>query len=92
LLDGRAVVVKVQRPGLERIVARDLAIVRWLARTAERRTAWGRAYGAVGLAEEFADALRTELDFVAEARNATELAAAVETQPVRSTSPRSSRS
>jgi ubiquinone biosynthesis protein len=81
LLDGRAVVVKVQRPGLERVVARDLAIVHWLARTAEARTAWGRAYGAVGLAEEFADALRTELDFVAEARNATELAAAAAAQP-----------
>jgi ubiquinone biosynthesis protein len=81
LVDGRSVVVKVQRPGLERIVARDLAIVRWLARTAERRTAWGRAYGAVGLAEEFAEALRTELDFVAEARNAAELAAAVATHP-----------
>jgi ubiquinone biosynthesis protein len=80
-LDGRAVVVKVQRPGLERVVARDLAIVHWLARTAEERTAWGRAYGAIGLAEEFADALRTELDFVAEARNATELAAAVASHP-----------
>jgi ubiquinone biosynthesis protein len=81
LVDGRAVVVKVQRPGLERIVARDLTIVRWLARTAEQRTDWGRAYGAVGLAEEFADALRTELDFVAEGRNAIELAAAVTAHP-----------
>ncbi len=81
LTDGRAVVVKVQRPGLERVVARDLAIVRWLARTAERRTSWGRVYGAVGLAEEFADALRTELDFVTEARNAVELAAAMAAQP-----------
>jgi ubiquinone biosynthesis protein len=81
LLDGREVVVKVQRPGLEQVVARDLTIVRWLARTAERRTAWGRAYGTVGLAEEFAVALRSELDFVLEARHASELARAVESQP-----------
>jgi ubiquinone biosynthesis protein len=81
LVDGRAVVVKVQRPGLEQVVTRDLTIVRWLARTAERRTSWARVYGAVGLAEEFADALRTELDFIAEARNAAELAAAVTGHP-----------
>ena len=41
LLDGRAVVVKVRRPGLREQVERDLAIARWLARTAERRTTWG---------------------------------------------------
>ena len=41
LRDGRAVVVKVRRPGLREQVERDLAIARWLARTAERRTAWG---------------------------------------------------
>jgi ubiquinone biosynthesis protein len=81
LHDGREVVVKVQRPGLDAVVERDLTIVRWLARTAQRRTPWGRAYGAQGLAEEFATALRGELDFDAEARNAIELADAVADQP-----------
>lgn len=37
LLDGRDVIVKVRRPGIERIVDADLRILRRLARIAERR-------------------------------------------------------
>src|SRR5690606_7854926 len=44
LPDGRDVVVKVQRPGLDSHVERDLRIAGWLSRTAERRTSWGRTY------------------------------------------------
>lgn len=77
LLDGREVVVKVRRPGLEEQVDRDLAIVARLARLVERRTVWGRVYGVTGLADEFADSLRAELDFRNEAKAAAELASAV---------------
>jgi ubiquinone biosynthesis protein len=77
LHDGREVVVKVRRPGLEELVERDLAIAQWLARSAERRTAWGRAYETSALAAEFADALRAELDFRREARAAADMTAAV---------------
>lgn len=77
LRDGREVVVKVRRPGLEDVVERDLAIALWLARVAERRTAWGRAFEVAALAEEFADALRAELDFRLEARYAAETAASI---------------
>jgi ubiquinone biosynthesis protein len=82
LRDGREVVLKLQRPGLEELVERDLAIAGWLARTAERRTVWGRRYGAVALIDEFADALRRELDFRHEARHTAEVAAAVAGNPV----------
>lgn len=82
LHDGRDVVVKLRRPGLEDRVERDLAIALWLARTAERRTAWGRTYGAVGLAQGFAEALRAELDFRNEARATLEVADAVAQEPV----------
>lgn len=77
LHDGRAVVVKIRRPGLEELVERDLAIALWLARTAERRTAWGRAYETTALALEFADALRAELDFRREGRAAVDVAETV---------------
>jgi ubiquinone biosynthesis protein len=77
LHDGTPVVLKIRRPGLEDLVERDLAITMWLARVAERRTAWGRFYGTTALAREFADALRDELDLALEARNAIEMAAAV---------------
>ncbi|MFI6941230.1 ABC1 kinase family protein [Streptomyces sp. NPDC050418] len=76
LPDGGPVVVKVQRPGIVRIVDRDLDIVRRVARTLERRFAWARSIGAADLAEGFADSLREELDFRIEARNLATIAAA----------------
>ena len=78
LHDGHRVVIKVRRPGLEDMVERDLAIALWLARQAERRTRWGRAYEVTALAEEFAIALRGELDLQLEARSAIEVAAALD--------------
>lgn len=81
LIDGTEVVVKVRRPGLEEQVATDLAIVRWLADVAERRTGWGKAYGVTDLAFEFSHALRDELRFGDEARHAIEMAKACEHDP-----------
>ncbi|WP_165491971.1 ABC1 kinase family protein [Egibacter rhizosphaerae] len=81
LHDGREVVLKIRRPALEDVVERDLAIAVWLARTAERRTNWGRAYEVTALAEEFAHALRAELDFRHEGEATVEMAAAVADYP-----------
>jgi len=82
LLDGREVVVKVRRPGLEEQVDTDLAIVRWLADVAERRSGWGKAYGVTDLASEFGAALRAELRFAVEARYAIEIGAACAGDPL----------
>jgi ubiquinone biosynthesis protein len=73
--DGRAVVVKVQRPGIEQVVAGDLDILLRLARRLQERTRWGRSLGVAELAEGFAAALREELDFRVEARNVAAVAA-----------------
>ena len=81
LSDGREVVIKLRRPGLPEQVERDLAIARWLARSAERRTKWGRQFQVTGLVEEFADALHGELDFHHEARMAAEASAAMAPHP-----------
>ncbi len=81
LLDGSAVVVKVRRPGLREQVERDLAIARWLARTAERRTSWGALYQVTSLVDEFSDVIHGELDFHVEARHAIEAGAAIARQP-----------
>ncbi|HEX7001674.1 MAG TPA: AarF/UbiB family protein, partial [Trueperaceae bacterium] len=77
LTDGSEVVVKVRRPGLERVIDDDLAILGWLARTIERRFAWARRLGVASLAREFAAALLGELDFTIEARYVAEIAEAV---------------
>ncbi|MFF5207366.1 ABC1 kinase family protein [Streptosporangium sp. NPDC000396] len=82
LKTGEKVVVKVQRPGIATVVEQDLDIVARLARTLERRTRWGRAFGVVDLSTGFAEALREELDFRVETSNMAAVAAASAGEPV----------
>jgi ubiquinone biosynthesis protein len=70
LPDGQEVVVKVQRPGIERVVNTDLEIIQDLAHLAQERTSLGDVYDLVDLADEFSAALRAELDYRREGRNA----------------------
>ena len=53
LPDGRSVVVKVQRPGLDDLIARDGAAIMQLAGLVERRTPLGLAVRPTELAAEF---------------------------------------
>jgi ubiquinone biosynthesis protein len=62
-------VIKVQRPDVERLVERDLDILRRLAGAAEESAAWARRIGSVALADGFAANLKEELDFRIEAQN-----------------------
>ena len=55
-----------QRPGIERQVARDMTLIRDIARLVSA-TQFGQRYNVLELAEEFADALNAELDFTIEA-------------------------
>lgn len=66
LKDGRQVALKVQRPGIERQVERDMTLIRDVAKLVSA-TQFGQRYNVVDLAEEFADALNAELDFTTEA-------------------------
>lgn len=70
LRDGSQVVVKVQRPDIQHVVAVDLAIITELAELAEQRSELGQRYHVADLAWEFANLLRAELDFRQEGRNA----------------------
>jgi ubiquinone biosynthesis protein len=72
---GEDVVVKVRRPGIDRIVERDLDIVHRFARSLHLRARWARSLGVVDLADGFAAALSEELDFRVEARNIAAVAA-----------------
>jgi ubiquinone biosynthesis protein len=78
---GDQVIVKIQRPGIEEMVECDLSILTRLARRIEAHTAWGASYGVCDLAAEFAGDLRAELNFGAEARNMTEMAAGLDDVP-----------
>lgn len=74
LLDGTEVVVKVRRPGVVEQVEQDLAILQRLAGRASHRWETAERYDVVALAREFADTLRSELDYVREGRSAARFA------------------
>lgn len=67
---GERVVVKVQRPGIERIIDQDLRILEDLAGFMDRRTKYGKLYEFGPMVAEFEALLRNELDFRIEAQNA----------------------
>jgi len=82
LIDGRPVVIKVQRPGVREQVELDLQVLQGLAALAARRTAWGRSYDLPGVAREFAAMLRGELDYRQEGRNADRFRASFADDPL----------
>jgi ubiquinone biosynthesis protein len=75
LPDGTEVVLKVRRPGVVEVVEADLEIIRNLAVRASRRWPAAAEYDVVGLAADFADTLRAELDYLREGHNAERFAA-----------------
>jgi ubiquinone biosynthesis protein len=74
-IDGSSVILKVQRPGIDELVARDLDMVRRLTRRLELQAEWARGYHVADLGRGFADNLADELDFRVEARNIATIAA-----------------
>ncbi|MDY7015877.1 MAG: AarF/ABC1/UbiB kinase family protein [Cyanobacteriota bacterium] len=66
LNDGREVALKVQRPSIESVVARDISLIKSLAELVSI-TEFGKDFDIVTLAEEFTTAIQAELDFTAEA-------------------------
>ena len=70
LANGDEVVVKIQRPGIEKTIDLDLDILYDFANLAQNRTSFGERYELADFAEEFAISLRGELDFRREGRNA----------------------
>ncbi len=75
LHSGEAVVVKVQRPEIERVIERDLAALALLADLAERRTPLGRSVRSGEILSQFARSLRSELDYLGEADAMVDMAA-----------------
>jgi len=71
--DGRAVAVKVLRPGVEHEFERDIAMLRWLAHWAWRLSRKGRRLKPIEVVEAFAETVRAEMDLRLEAAAASEL-------------------
>jgi predicted unusual protein kinase regulating ubiquinone biosynthesis (AarF/ABC1/UbiB family) len=71
---GQAVVVKVQRPGIEDLVRTDLAAINVVARWAMRYRPIRKRANVPALMNEFSSTLWEELDYVSEADNAERFA------------------
>jgi ubiquinone biosynthesis protein len=69
LRDGRAVVVKVQRPGIRQQILDDLDAFAEVAEFIDEHTETGRRYGLSDMLGEFRTSLLRELDYNREARN-----------------------
>jgi ubiquinone biosynthesis protein len=69
LQNGREVIVKVRRPGIEEQIDLDLALLRRTAELLEKRSERAQLLQARALADELEAHLRAELDFVEEANN-----------------------
>lgn len=81
LPDGRSVVVKVQRPNVQRVVQQDLAILLDVARFGEGKSDLLRRNRVSELVHEFSWTLRAELDYQNEARNMDRFRRAFEDSP-----------
>ncbi len=69
VVDGRQVVVKVQRPNIEQVIEIDLDIMHDLAALTERYLKSFYIFNPTGVVKEFANNIQRELDFRIEANN-----------------------
>lgn len=77
----RDVAIKVQRPGIQETVARDVDLLYWFARALERAVPESRRYSPVALVSEFDRSIKAELDFLQEADHAERFAKNFEGDP-----------
>ncbi len=71
--DGRKMIVKVVRPDIEEVIRRDIGLMYFFAKKAEKYTEDGKRLGLVNVIAEFEKTLLAELDLMREAANASQL-------------------
>jgi ubiquinone biosynthesis protein len=81
LASGLGVAVKVRRPGIEELVARDLDLIRSTARLLDKHSEAAQLLQVQALADELDVHLRAELDLEEEAHNAEIIASLVAHSP-----------
>jgi predicted unusual protein kinase regulating ubiquinone biosynthesis (AarF/ABC1/UbiB family) len=70
LRSGEEVVVKIQRPGLQKLFEIDLSILKGITQYFQQHPAWGRGRDWLGIYEECCRILWEEVDYLNEGRNA----------------------
>lgn len=79
--DGMRLVVKVQRPDIEKVIEEDVAILFLVARALDRHVVEWRRYNLVGLVEQFSESIIHELDFLYEAHSAEQFLEQMSSEP-----------
>jgi predicted unusual protein kinase regulating ubiquinone biosynthesis (AarF/ABC1/UbiB family) len=72
LKSGEEVALKIQRPNIDKIVEQDISLIKSIAELVAL-TEFGQNYEVVTLAEEFTQAVKSELNFTTEARYTDQL-------------------
>jgi len=75
--DGRAVVIKVQRPNIVETIQADIQILFFLAQSLEKVRSDFRLFNLTGIVREFQRTIHEELDFSLEAKNIEDISKAV---------------
>ena len=78
---GRRVVVKVKRPGIEDVIELDVQLLTWLADAVERFIPEARPFRPRMLVDEFQKTIRREMDFINEAATMARFAEAFRDDP-----------
>lgn len=73
LKNGKKVVIKVQRPGIEEVLKEDIRIMHYIAYLAEKNIPESHKFGPEYLVNDFERSTMRELDFLREARNSERL-------------------
>lgn len=73
LKDGRDVVIKVVRPGIENIIAQDVQLLLLVARWVEKNTLDGKRLRPVEIVQDYRTTIFDELDLQREAANGSQL-------------------
>lgn len=73
LKDGRAVVIKVIRPNIEKVIEQDVQLLLVVARWVEKNTIDGKRLHPVEIVEDYRTTIFDELDLQREAANASQL-------------------
>ena len=73
LINGDEVVVKVIRPGIEKTIRADIALLKWLARRVENHIAIGKRLRPVEVINDYEKTILDELNLLAEGANTTQL-------------------
>jgi len=69
LKSGEKVVLKIQRPGIDKIIAEDIKVMLYMAEVFSNRMPSLKSFDPIGLVRNFEDSITKELDFVHESIN-----------------------